>query len=266
MTWWGASCACVALATTPVFAQTRMMRRIGPQDGLVPSSVRSLAQDERGVMWIGTPSGLQRYDGRALRMTAIRNDAGTSVEVGFDRPGGDYASSARPSVASCQQACRDDAVCRAFSYAAGTCFLKSMVPDWFPSPGVTAGIALQLDANVDRAGGYLYSVDIGTQPAETCINRCAAVPNCYAYTYVPAGAHSLCWLKSSVPAVAASRRRVLLRLCARDARGVAARLRVVDVQVARGGGVEQPRDRRLELLAIDDLGVDQHAVAVERAH
>src|ERR1700761_9809313 len=40
-----------------------LLRHIGQVDGLLTSGITSIAQDERGFIWIGTLNGLQRYDG-----------------------------------------------------------------------------------------------------------------------------------------------------------------------------------------------------------
>ena len=40
-----------------------IFRHIDQQDGLLHNSVFAITQDQQGFMWIGTPNGLQRYDG-----------------------------------------------------------------------------------------------------------------------------------------------------------------------------------------------------------
>lgn len=68
----------------PAHAHDRWMRRIGAQEGLMPSSVSALGQDDRGIMWIGTLAGLHRYDGRAIRRWA----AAIAAPVVAIRPAG----------------------------------------------------------------------------------------------------------------------------------------------------------------------------------
>ncbi|MFN7934577.1 MAG: ATP-binding protein [Bryobacteraceae bacterium] len=53
----------VCLATLAV-PQTYTFREYGPQDGLEIGNVEALLQDRTGFLWIGTQSGLYRYDGR----------------------------------------------------------------------------------------------------------------------------------------------------------------------------------------------------------
>jgi ligand-binding sensor domain-containing protein len=40
-----------------------IFRHIDQGDGLLHNSVFAITQDQQGFMWIGTPNGLQRYDG-----------------------------------------------------------------------------------------------------------------------------------------------------------------------------------------------------------
>src|SRR5690349_12921948 len=94
MRWWAAvyAYAWLAVASPSASAHDRLMRRIGAQEGLVPSTVWAIAQDERGVMWIGTAGGLYRYDGRTIRRWAA---AAVSSSVVGIRLGGAGALFAR---------------------------------------------------------------------------------------------------------------------------------------------------------------------------
>src|SRR5215475_2293211 len=40
---------------------------IGSDQGLAQNSVTAILQDRTGYLWVGTPAGLQRYDGYAFR-------------------------------------------------------------------------------------------------------------------------------------------------------------------------------------------------------
>jgi len=71
-----------------------------------------------------------------------------SLEAGTDRMGGDYKSFelAGPQPALCQQACANDAACKAFTYVKpgvqarrAMCFLKSSVPPATPNECCTSG-------------------------------------------------------------------------------------------------------------------------------
>ncbi len=55
---------------SPVSAQERLVRHFGVEDGLTSATVFSLAQDSTGFLWIGTASGLYRYDGVEMRRWA----------------------------------------------------------------------------------------------------------------------------------------------------------------------------------------------------
>lgn len=135
-------------------------------------------------------------------MSVIRGASGTgSFEYGFDRPGSDFTSFAASSVYACSDSCRDNASCRAFTYAGGWCWLKAAVPDWVPCPTCTSAIAPQKEVNVNRYGGDIGGWYVGTQGADACITMCGGTPSCSAYTYVPPSGSTaaVCWLKSSVP-------------------------------------------------------------------
>ncbi|MGH7563260.1 MAG: sensor histidine kinase [Gemmatimonadota bacterium] len=61
-------CAAVtAVVVCPLHGQERFHRLFNADDGLNPPSVRSLAQDHAGFIWIGTEGGLFRYDGVEMR-------------------------------------------------------------------------------------------------------------------------------------------------------------------------------------------------------
>jgi signal transduction histidine kinase/ligand-binding sensor domain-containing protein len=65
---------------TPATARERLIRFINEWHGLEVTMVSALAQDSVGLLWIGTPGGLQRYDGRELRHWA-RDTITTHVTV-----------------------------------------------------------------------------------------------------------------------------------------------------------------------------------------
>lgn len=58
------------LQTAPALGTERLVRRLDESNGLEASSVRSLAQDRDGFLWLGTPAGLVRYDGIEVRRWA----------------------------------------------------------------------------------------------------------------------------------------------------------------------------------------------------
>src|SRR3954451_22199250 len=48
--------------------------RLSVQDGLSFASVRSLLQNQRGFLWIGTSAGLNRYDGYTFKVFSAERD------------------------------------------------------------------------------------------------------------------------------------------------------------------------------------------------
>ncbi len=54
------------------YAQHYIFNRLSISDGLLSNNVRAIWQDKTGYLWIGTESGLQRYDG--VRFRTILND------------------------------------------------------------------------------------------------------------------------------------------------------------------------------------------------
>jgi len=47
------------------------LRSFGRREGLVSSAINAICQDDRGLLWIGTEIGLQRYDGRTLQTVPL---------------------------------------------------------------------------------------------------------------------------------------------------------------------------------------------------
>ena len=56
---------------SPLQAGHYYYKQISLKDGL-PSTVRCILTDEQGFVWIGTRSGLGRYDGHELKNTFIK--------------------------------------------------------------------------------------------------------------------------------------------------------------------------------------------------
>jgi len=141
----------------------------------------------------------------ALLAFALQADPATA-QVGFDRPGGDYASFLERSgdPALCATRCDQDARCRAwsFSYPAtlapnATCRLKSLVPPRAANPCCVAGVKgaavvvprdLRMEFSIDRPGGDYRSFE--TAPGSTgnaCAASCVADLRCRAWTYLRPG-------------------------------------------------------------------------------
>src|ERR1700756_912717 len=80
----GNPAALTAPATAPVPAVRPMyFEHLTLRDGLSQNSVMSIFQDSQGYLWLGTESGLDRYDGYAIR--EYRRQRG-----GGGGPAGDY--------------------------------------------------------------------------------------------------------------------------------------------------------------------------------
>jgi hypothetical protein len=144
----------------------------------------------------------------------------TCAQVGFDRPGADYASfpmrSADP--ARCAARCEREPRCRAwgFSYpvtesASAICWLKSRVTPRVASSCCASGVrgtgvieprTGTIEFGFDRSGGDYRHFDI---PMETsgkgCQAACESEAGCRAWTYVRPGyvaKSAVCYLKSHV--------------------------------------------------------------------
>jgi ligand-binding sensor domain-containing protein len=65
----GLIATCVLAVSLPCHAQNRNLqfRRLTVKDGLSTNWVLSVLRDRRGFLWVGTQSGLNRYDGRAFK-------------------------------------------------------------------------------------------------------------------------------------------------------------------------------------------------------
>ncbi len=65
---------CIVLPLAPVLAQTTSFIYYGVEQGLSQSQVQDLAQDDDGNLWIGTLSGLTKYNGKEFK-TFSRKDS-----------------------------------------------------------------------------------------------------------------------------------------------------------------------------------------------
>ena len=72
----------VAAALQSADAQKLQFRQLTPDDGLSSSRVHAILQDSRGFMWLGTPKGLNRYDGHGF--TIYRHRASDSTSLAND--------------------------------------------------------------------------------------------------------------------------------------------------------------------------------------
>jgi hypothetical protein len=141
------------------------------------------------------------------------------AQVGFDRPGGDFANSPVRSgdPAICALRCEREARCRAwsFSYPAGeagaVCRLKSQVPARVEEPGTVSGVRGAgvvaprhgpVEFAIDRVGGDYKTFELTPDPSGlSCKALCDADKRCRAWTYLRpgyAGPAARCFLKDKV--------------------------------------------------------------------
>jgi signal transduction histidine kinase/ligand-binding sensor domain-containing protein/DNA-binding response OmpR family regulator len=84
---WLALLACAAICAahaTPPVPEVRPMyfEHLSVRDGLSQSTVMTVLQDSRGFIWLGTESGLDRYDGYSLK--AYRRERGNNQALASD--------------------------------------------------------------------------------------------------------------------------------------------------------------------------------------
>src|SRR5262245_48927264 len=123
------------------------------------------------------------------------------AQVGFDRPGGDYANfpvrTGDP--AQCALRCERDAHCRswAFAYptadAAAVCWLKSGVPARTEEPASVSGVRGAgviaprrgpVEFSIDRIGGDYKNMEIASDSTGmSCKAACEADNHCRAWSY-----------------------------------------------------------------------------------
>jgi hypothetical protein len=142
------------------------------------------------------------------------------AQANFDRPGGDYTSSAVPSgdPADCALVCERDRRCRAWSFnypsdtaGSAVCWLKNSVParvqdDCCVSGVRGAGVVEPrngaVETSIDRYGGDYRSFELKRgEGDETCKAACVGDNKCRAWTYARPGyvgkdAH--CFLKKEI--------------------------------------------------------------------
>lgn len=142
------------------------------------------------------------------------------AQVGFDRPGGDYASAPVRSgdPAACAARCDRDKNCRAWSFSYprtlardAVCRLKNSVTpvkeDKCCVSGIRGAALLEprtgpTEFSIDRGGGDYRSFDMAADPTgAACAKACQADGRCRAFTYLRPGygsASARCYLKDRI--------------------------------------------------------------------
>jgi hypothetical protein len=134
------------------------------------------------------------------------------TEPGVDRPGGDYETFAVDNTDACRLACREP-LCRTWTWLAGRCHLKRIIPTWQPNANATTG----LNANRwgsgydpprgwDRPGGD-YRASTVTNLAD-CARACAKDEVCRTFTAEAVSRGYWCILKNTqaAPVLRAAKR------------------------------------------------------------
>jgi hypothetical protein len=155
---------------------------------------------------------------RAAMAVVLWLGAPARAQVGFDRPGADYASAVvRPADPTlCAARCEHDPRCRAWSFSypqtlgpTAVCWLKNAVSRSVPASCCVAGVkgasvvlprVPGMEFSIERPGGDYRSLDPAPS-ASACATSCQSDAHCRAWTYLRAGyrgtdAH--CFLKNHV--------------------------------------------------------------------
>ena len=137
---------------------------------------------------------------------------GTTIEVGRDRPGWDYADFDVDSPEECQKACLNDRDCLAFTVNQDNhCWLKNDVPDWVWNDCCTSGIRTEttgrgttVEWGVDRPRSDYDRIELNRADPGLCQRKCLGDPKCRTFVYKAPGYEGkysppLCYLKASTP-------------------------------------------------------------------
>ena len=167
---------------------------------------------------VGTAYGPGLWAAFALVLLVGPLSASARAQVGFDRPGADYASAAvrtgDPTL--CAARCERDPRCRAWSFSypetlapTAVCQLKGAVTRSVPAACCVAGVkgasvvlpqVSGMEFAIERPGGDYRSLDPAPSPG-ACAASCQADAHCRAWTYLRAGyrgAEARCFLKNHV--------------------------------------------------------------------
>ncbi|RHZ16159.1 hypothetical protein DYB26_011146 [Aphanomyces astaci] len=114
------------------------------------------------------------------------------IDVDVDYPGNDIHGVPSTAAENCCGICAATPNCLAFSYAYGTCYLKSAKGSSVRTPGVQSGTVAtcpSIENDIDYAGGDLKAV--AASAASDCCGHCKATTDCKLYSY----AYGTCYLK-----------------------------------------------------------------------
>lgn len=156
----------------------------------------------------------------ALVSIAMVSASPVSAQIGFDRPGGDYAHTSvlTRDPSDCALLCERDKRCRAWSFnfprdpqIGGTCWLKSTLPSRVADNCCVSGVRGAgvveprngpVEMFIDRFGGDYRNFDAtGAAGEEDCRAACTGDAVCRAWTYARpgyAGRTAKCFLKNEI--------------------------------------------------------------------
>lgn len=154
-----------------------------------------------GMCWLrnGTPA---RSSCAICTTGVVKRD----LEVGYNRPGSDFAVRTAATPNQCADLCAQDDRCESYTHtnaATNNCWLKDAVPWATTTAGTTSGVRGGLETNTDRLGSDYRSFLTTRLSPTVCQAACAAEAPCVAWTYVPPAAASTaagCFLKNAIPA------------------------------------------------------------------
>jgi hypothetical protein len=157
----------------------------------------------------------------AAAVAVVAANAPTRAQLGYDRPGGDYARApvANGDPAVCALRCEHDKICRSWSFsyppASGgpaMCYLKRQVRRPVLSNCCVSGVhgagvieprlGGALEYSIDRAGGDYRTFETEPEPkGQACADACQAETRCRAWTYRRPGYGTVgarCYLKNVI--------------------------------------------------------------------
>jgi hypothetical protein len=156
----------------------------------------------------------------SLALAGMVSSQPAHAQVGFDRPGSDYASAPvrNGDPAVCASRCEHDSRCRAWSFAypatetpGAVCWLKNAVPARVENTCCISGVrgagvveprVGATEYGIDRFGGDYRNFELPPDPTGgACAKACEAENKCRAWTYLRPGyfgAAARCFLKDRI--------------------------------------------------------------------
>jgi hypothetical protein len=186
---------------------------------MTPREPRDAISRKQSFMWRGRL--LRACLVTSVILAVVMPARSAQAQANFDRPGGDYQSSAVASgdPADCALVCERDRRCRSWSFSYPTdtaggavCWLKSNVPartqdnccvSGVRGAGVVEPKNTAIETSIDRFGGDYRNFDVkgGSDGDDECKAACTADNKCRAWTYARpgyVGKAGHCFLKKDI--------------------------------------------------------------------